>query len=629
MSTTLTVRAPRARCHECGATELFAVCHHCGRPLCQACAPAVLTAHGRPRSQEFAGLNFEIPIAYHCADCEHMVKGRLWLHAGIGAALAVLGVLLLPLSTGLGIGMLLIGAAVAVGCYLLDRRRLAAAQTARPLLPLLPNVNSVRIQETVGGELVLDRNGAYRTTVAQTKGEFSLSMTFGRTDLDRLALYRSKYRLDTDDVDYCAGFAVLRGQVGLRFDVPAMTGPVLPLNGHTAEHPFFTAPDGQANAQWCVQSGYRLSADREVDALPLWLTPSLVPEADQRSLELEVQWTDFGADDQPLPIERIEQLVLTVPVSWGNVAGTRHRPKVGTRYDGPAAVRRIEWNQINLERSERAARRLTIPVRFEDRIALDDVISGRLTASFKGTLSGLTGVDVLLPLGGRRDEDETHGKPRTRVEADFELSLAGLRYQDVRHVPDRQKDPSKDEAELFPGVIPDDETVAWLTNALSDEQYYVKRVLENPPRSSGRANVVNRYWDIVGRRYDGVYPVDFTMILTGEELHDGDIRARAGNTKIRLSVHGSYATQSMERQVEAEWKRLRDITTQALADRRRSEPADWSLGTADSPEEQTTDRKAGLRKRLDDAEVAMLEGRISEQRYDEIRRRITDELDEL
>jgi hypothetical protein len=36
-----------------------------------------------------------------------------------------------------------------------------------------------------------------------------------------------------------------------------------------------------------------------------------------------------------------------------------------------------------------------------------------------------------------------------------------------------------------------------------------------------------------------------------------------------------------------------------------------------------------LRKRLDDAEVAMLEGRISEQRYDEIRRRITDELDKL
>ena len=46
-------------------------------------------------------------------------------------------------------------------------------------------------------------------------------------------------------------------------------------------------------------------------------------------------------------------------------------------------------------------------------------------------------------------------------------------------------------------MIPNDEMVIGLTNALS-ENYYVKRVIEHPPRSGGRADHVQRYWDIAG-----------------------------------------------------------------------------------------------------------------------------------
>ena len=118
-------------------------------------------------------------------------------------------------------------------------------------------------------------------------------------------------------------------------------------------------------------------------------------------------------------------------------------------------------------------------------------------------------------------------------------------------------------------MIPNDDTVIGLTNALS-EDYYVKRVIEHPPRSGGRADHVQRYWDIAGRRYDGVYPIEFHMVLTGEEIHRGGIRPVAGKTKITIVVQGAYTNDEMKARIKEEWDALHDLTRetmQALASR--------------------------------------------------------------
>src|SRR6201999_2687355 len=100
-----------------------------------------------------------------------------------------------------------------------------------------------------------------------------------------------------------------------------------------------------------------------------------------------------------------------------------------------------------------------------------------------------------------------------------------------------------------------DETVIALPNAMSRENYYVKRVIENPPRSGGRANRVQRYWDIAGRSYQGIYPVNFHVILIGEEDHRGDIRPEAGSTKVRIVVSGAYTDGDDDRyaHIETVW----------------------------------------------------------------------------
>ena len=150
----------------------------------------------------------------------------------------------------------------------------------------------------------------------------------------------------------------------------------------------------------------------------------------------------------------------------------------------------------------------------------------------EGRLSGLDKARLYSSLGKRRD-DWRGAAIRTRIEADFKLSLRSIRYQDVLIVPEREAR-EENNAEQF-GVIPNDETVIGLTNALS-ENYYVKRVIEHPPRSGGRADHVQRYWNIAGRRYDGVYPIEFHMVLTGEEIHRGGVRPVAGKTKITIVV---------------------------------------------------------------------------------------------
>jgi hypothetical protein len=293
---------------------------------------------------------------------------------------------------------------------------------------------------------------------------------------------------------------------------------------------------------------------------------------------------------------------------------------------------------------------------------------------------------------------------RTEVDVNFRLSLSSIRYQDVRMVPDpaediiRREDEDKiagavyaddvvlDKAESedfatiaasfdesngslpasgperssadgkvvrlenedYPGVIPDFMTVIELTNAMSEDGYYVKRIVENQPSSAGRANLLNRYWDIAGRRYDGVFPIDFHLTLTGEEEYAGGIRARAGNSSAQLTVNGSYVTKEMREKIEQEWdtlydrldRKLKERATQAISavpEQRlgspqvEPRPAPSPAAPAAPPEPTSaahdiSDRIAALRKQLDAMRTAFLEGRMSEPTYREMKAEVEAEL---
>jgi hypothetical protein len=566
VAVTIEQRAPRARCYKCGAQAIAALCHHCWRPGCK---EHVLPS---PRwAEQLFGAEGSGPAlgdvrARHCSDCAHIRAGH-WLEFGmVGLGLALAG--LIAMATSLIAGVLLIaaGGMSATWAYAHIRQRSAHARAGLPV-PLHPKVSAVQLIERLPVHITLGSQGEYWVKVQPVQGKLTMTLRFGSHDRDRVSRPARKRTPNPGaGAPYSAGCLVLQGQVGINGlgEVPGLRV----LTGDSGDIPALRAGDSPASSSRNVSYGYRLLSDPKISPGPFWIVPSIVPESGRRVLELDIQWTEFGPDGgTPLELDVIELLRIGVPVGWGNVHGVNHRA-TSVSPDAPGGgqgVRTLEWKQLSPDESEREERRLTIVIRFEHEIARDHDLSGRLEATMNGTLSGVSGIRMYNALGAPRP---LPGKSvKTRVEADFTLSLESIRYQDIRVVPDRaEQDSDRDRyADEF-DAIPDDETVIALTNALCERDYYVKRVVENPPRSGGRANVIHRFWDIAGRKYAGVYPIDFHLVLTGEEIHEGDVRPESGTTKIRIVVKGAYTDtdEDMYARVETEWRQLQAVTEDAI-----------------------------------------------------------------
>lgn len=567
-------RAPSAHCYHCGSMDIAAVCHHCGRPMCA--EHSVVSDVGR-RSTEFSDLHLDSVAARHCHDHDHTIDGGVrWMYVAGGADAAV-GAICLPSLLWLGVAMVAIGVGVVATGVWLGRRRRNRAVHARPPIPLVPVIESVGITETVHTDIRLDADGQYTATPSPATGQLKVEMQLGKGDRRRLAGYREKYRLtENEPVAFSSGFLLLRGAVGLEFDDRRIPVPVIALQGMVADFPFLTSAGGR-NRRYPIELAYHLRAGSEVRSVPLWLTPSLVAESDRRTLELDLQWEDFGQPDEPLEIDHITEFRLVVPVAWGNVRKIYLDRGVQTSHqsygrapdpdDPDEFVRVIRVTGIRLPRAATKARRLRLFVDFEDRIETSDTIRGSIDVLFQHAVSGVSAVEVHHPLGGPRSRaDDVTAAMTTRVIANFSLSLAKVCYQDSHVVPDprRTGENGKPGTTELVGVIPNHETVARLTDALSASEYYVKRVVENPGSTGPGTGMISRYWDIAGRYYESVFPVEFRIVLTGEEEHDGHHEATRGTTHVTITVRGVYANPDMRKLIESVWEQLYEQTLSVL-----------------------------------------------------------------
>ncbi|MBB5851103.1 hypothetical protein ACFQ05_37405 [Amycolatopsis umgeniensis] len=628
MSIEIRARAPRPRCHRCGSREIAALCHHCGRPLCRKHSSKDFV------TSEFDDLGNPDSVPQHCEEHKHVVKPPIVRFIKAGAAVAALGVVLMFLWVPGGLILLLAGLAGGALAWHENRSRFNAAVASRPPLPVEPSIDSVRVREVVRGNLTLDESGNYHSSMTPVEGEITVDMTFGRTDQNRLGTYREKFRLGSEqDVEFSAGYAVLTGRAGLQFADSRYAPPVLPLAGRVSEHPFLSAQDSRAGAKWRFRLSHRIFGGLDIHEIPLWLTPALVPESDQRALQLDLQWLgDWLSEEASLHADRVERLTLYVPVGWGNVESASEYPTVGRHADPVTGGRLIEWKQLSL--GEGADHRLTLSVRFENTIELSDVITGSMVVSFNGALSGIKNIDFYPPMGGPLKKENRDSSVKTEVTADLSLSLSGVRYQDRRVVPDQKKDDltERPESVSFPGVIPDHSTLIALTDAMSENGYYVKYVVGHSPRNGDQVNALKRAWDVGGRLYEGVYPVDFYVGLAGDEIYGGDIHAVAGSSKVRLSVNGAYATKEMEDRIKTVWHSLTDIVSETLELRKGPEPNGRAAEAPYRPRHSgpdDTERTTGtseLQRRRKDLRDAVMDGRISEQLFRQLDAELDSEL---
>jgi hypothetical protein len=644
METSIERHAPQVRCHKCGSLSVHALCHHCWRPGC--------VRHVRPTphraekllGQEGSGPGLANADAFHCAECGHVALGHRLALCAAGVAVTAVGIIVIWLNLIAGPALILAGGALAGWAYLDMRRQLAKVRASMPLM-VHPKVDELRLVEKLRSRITLGPEGDYDTDPDPVEAELTAVLVFGRADRDRLTRYLHKRPRETSrDVPFLAGCLVFQGRVGV--EVPDFPGPVLALEGSTGALPVFRAEDPHASSSWTVRRSYQLPADPDTSPGVIWITPSLLPGSDRRALELEIQWVEVGPD-RPLILDVIDLLELRFPVSWGEVRQASEPAIHGILppdSDGKV-LRSVKWKHLLPTEEQGLARRLTLVVQFENQINDEDeheeeqeknVLHGRLEATMSGTLSGVDSVRMYGALGGRRYPPRASLK--TRIEADFKLSLASIRYQDVWIAPGREAADGDDSSYVDEfGVIPNRATVIELTNAMSEHDYYLKRVIENPPRSGGRADRVQRFWDIAGRRYKGVYPIDFHVVLTGEEVHRGDIQPERGTTKVQIVVHGAYINEEMKNGIGEEWKALRVLTTGTLDKPGLSKGQPGPAGPAgaapqDPPAGRRTDPPpyappdARLMRRLGKLDEALLDERISPEQYEEMRARAEQEL---
>jgi len=662
---------------------------------------------GKPASQEHGGLKLDVRQAavYHCEEHDHAVNGP-GRFVVIGAAIAVIGLIVTFISTVPGIVVLLAGVAVAAYGVVRVRQERESAAVGAPDLPLFPHVREARVIECLNGRVELSESSenGYQSMAGDVTGTVVFSMTHSDWQ-ERMKQYRRKYRIaEGAPVSFNAGFAMLQGPVGLNFAaaqplvLDAGTG--LWFRGDVSGHDLFASVEGRHEGEWKPTVAYQLQDSRKPKTIPLWIVPSLVPGSDQRTLQIDLHWTPLsdGRDsvtDTPLRdgrgpvIELFDRIQLCVPVGWGNMESADPGNAATTAPTPGENFRIIDWQQVPpqdpdhnySQLQQRRSRSLTI--RFERPIPPQSTLSGQIEATFEGTLSGVTGVGLYLP-GGAHSERQLMPSAKTKVAVNFTVSLGAIRYQDDRVVPDENNtdDVNRSRLDEFVGVVPNHSVIISLTGAISKDDYYVKSVVEHAPyRDDSRADVLNRVWDIAGRFYTGVFPIDFDIHVRGEEMQ-GASGTSAGKTAVQVTVKGSYATGgkadgSLRQSIENKWDDLHARVTKVFSDSAAMAYEAWRAAEADNTLEQETatslgqviepaalergiaeplaigrqpeivepvivtpapaasdghdkaERKADLRRQWKIADEAVITGRISENVYRDIITRIKAELRDL
>lgn len=582
-------KPPTGRCHECGSPKVRGWCCNCHRVMCTEHDtrrdPAGLAAQlgdlwpARRRRSVDSAVGAR---RHYCQRCARQVNAFA-LEIVAGAAALVVGTLVLLWNVVLGTMLIVAGVAVIVVMvvrYVVRRKSMRTRSS--DALSIDPTITSISIVDTVRGIAEL-RDERYEVRDIAVSGQLSIEAEWSDSSWSRVHDYRRRHAdAAVEDIRFSAGALVLRGPVGLALRTGSgcrlVRRCLLLLGDRVGNHPLLSSPDGRGHRSWRISADYDITKDPDKDwVMPIWLTPALVPGSDRRSLELEFQWAKFGPGKHGLSLASIDRFWIAVPMTWGSVLAASEEALVSIATSGAGAEERlIEWR--NVQDVDHVARgRHSFALTFENQIPSQDSLRGHVEAGFRGNLCRIEGVDLFGSDGGARSERLSR-KLRTVVCLDFTLSLASVRYQAVRVLPQppgrdqqgapsgvgetRRADPTS--PEIFDRVAPDGRTVARVTAELGAADYYVKRVVENPPKPGRKASVVNRYWDIAGRKYEGVYPIDFHLTLTGHEVHDGGTVV-TGQTHVVLSVRGAYATPEMDLKVHDEWQSLGKCVAMALS----------------------------------------------------------------
>jgi hypothetical protein len=659
----------RARCYRCGSDRIFAVCHHCGRPMCEAHAgnelPVALgfwralalrlgwkkpsapkiSAHmpgftrlplldefwvslglAKVVNPEFDGLEYEpklpprrdplshigpdirrlwrlidsflglgdkkrVAEASHCELCAHGVVRYLgMISLGIVVAVAAIFLLLvwwlvylsptpapIPLDPAyqqsvllwtagiFSFGLLLILAGLALNFT----RYFWAQREQLPSLPVEVDVGRVRAHEVFSGSIRMDPAGHYISQrETEIQGRLLIPLRVDSSAHYRRLGYQQKaarFRVkDVSEKKIHSGFLLL-GRANWEFpERPACLSEhinVVPLH-HCSEYAkvhSFLADTSSIETRLELTYRYRVGGTQNGDGdqafgLPVQVILSLRPGSDRRALDLELELISPHLPRAGKVI--IQRFDLWLPVTMGRIERLQPEGRLeensGSRPElGPC--QHVIWKRLTFHPQHDEGQHCPILIQFQNPIDKHSRLQGELQVHLPMLYSDAEPVRFFTPWGACTNENcnPADFAADTLVNITLDLNLDGLRYQTFISLNDRFE---------HQAAVPDSALVTRILDKISDQEFYVKRIIENPTHTSKEgAHKIHHYWDISGRKYDGVYPMDFHFVLAGEEEARG-----VGNLKVIASVQGAVTDEAMAQRVTKVMSQLVDLIRLSL-----------------------------------------------------------------
>ena len=607
MSVKIRSVAPRARCYMCGSTEIATVCHHCGRAMCSSHGPERLPVTTGIHVLEFSDLDIrELQAgqpASHCTDCLHYVKEPApWLISqnwGVLFAIGSIGSIVYGLAEPnyrwaivLGIIGFILGVIIVFVQRVLKPRSLHHQMLAQqPRFPMLGSFKA-NMRERVDGKISLSDMGEYIVSTNPPKGKLEYSLSLTPRNKDQLGLFIQKYEIEEKaSIPTDGGTVIIRGRPNLTYDNPDESilgeqAQTIILRSHTHQFPFL-ADSTQRDRDWIVSHEYKVFSDiipsSGRDALPFAIVPTLVMEGAHRAVMIDINILEAAAFPQLREMVKIERLTVDVPASLGQVRNSSPSTRTSRKSSGDdeLAMQQVIWRDLPVTNDDQARRRKSFYLSFENSVKPEMVFKGHVSIQFKGTVSGADGVSYFNPLGITQRIEDLYST--SWVEVDFDLSFESLRFQE---------DVSFQDTFSQENILLTYQVITELTDALSKQGFYFKQSIENPETTSPRrAYAVNRYWDIEGRLYQGVYPIDFHLILKGEAALRPQEDGFVGEATAEISVKGTVTNADMRNEVKSVFDQLTHNTKSILeriSDVQSQAAPDYSIpgmaGSVDQPQ---------------------------------------------
>lgn len=452
---------------------------------------------------------------------------------------------------------------------------LAGLKTA---LPVGLVSDEIEILETLNAEIMIDKYGGSSSKLLnKVKGKINPGFRFSNQDIKRLESYIKKYSVPSDsDVPFQAGFLSLQSlpesileneEFSLRNQSESeelAENNLYILQGEVNDFPYLTGKRGRSDSSYPVIWNYELPKKQELNYsfntekikqtdwgdVPVRIIPMVVQFGNERSLYLQIQLNQAyfptlqATPEKPKELTKDQVLWMELaqiwvdPSSLGRPRSNGAISEIDQIQNGEKVhLYQVEWRNLYYSVQQGINFFRLDNIDFDQSIPEGAHLRGRLRIKVPALYSGIQSIRYFSALGNLVTSKLNHNREfptrlATYLNIEFDLALAALELASLETL----SCPSLEKA-----GPPTPNRVRGLLDALNSNHYgdlgseslYVRNVVESTPQIREHDPESGSWqWDISGRYYKNLLPVDFHVVVYGK----GD--REKGLTRVDTTVQG-------------------------------------------------------------------------------------------